>query len=231
MTPVHRAMPTAAGRSVPQVKICGLTRAGEAAACAAMGADAVGLVFHPQSPRYVSSASAGTIVRALPKHVSTVGVFVDEPFEIIMRAVETIPLKAVQLHGIESPGLVEKLRREAVVVIKTLFTARPPFLEAAGQYSDCAFLVECGRGKLPGGNAQGWDYRSVRTFGEHHPLILAGGLRAANIRQAVASSLPDAVDLSSGLERRPGRKDLEKVKHFFDTMTHLSFNKPFRRIF
>lgn len=199
---------------IPQIKICGLTRVDEALACAELGADAVGFVFYPKSPRNVSGKQAGEICRALPGSVTTVGVFVDEPFYAIMQRVEQCGLKAVQLHGRESAELVERLRREKLLVIKALFADRKPGLKAASDYRASAYLVECGRGVLPGGNALEWDWGAAGSMGGSHPLILAGGLAPDNVCRAVMQAAPAAVDVSSGVESAPGRKDPAKVRAF-----------------
>jgi phosphoribosylanthranilate isomerase len=197
-----------------QVKVCGLTRVDEAAACARAGASAVGCVFYPRSPRCLSAAAAREIRRALPPGVACVGVFVDEPFEGVMAAASQAGLTAVQLHGNEPPALVERLRREGLFVIKALFADRTPGLDEAPHYSASAYLVECGQGPLPGGNAQDWDWSRVGPFAKRFPLILAGGLTPENAAQAVRAALPDAVDVSSGVEAGPGRKDIRQVEQF-----------------
>jgi phosphoribosylanthranilate isomerase len=123
-------------------------------------------------------------------------------------------LTAVQLHGNEPPVVVERLRREGLFVIKALFADRAPGLDAALNYSASAYLVECGRGVLPGGNAHAWEWGRAAALGERHPLILAGGLTPENADQALRAALPDAVDVSSGVEAGPGRKDIRKVEQF-----------------
>lgn len=215
----------------PQVKVCGLTRVDEAVACVALGADAIGLIFYPKSPRYVTAAQAEEISRALPAPVDTVGVFVDETFDNILRTAQSARLNAVQLHGVESPGLVERLCNEELKVIKTLFTNRKPFYTEASHFPATAFLVECGDGSLPGGNARAWDFSLLKDFGKNFPLILAGGLSVNNIIEAVDQSQPDAVDISSGVEASPGQKDLSKVKAFIKTTQKARIVKPNRRIF
>jgi len=135
---------------------------------------------------------------------------------------------AVQLHGSESPEVVGLLRREGLFVIKALFADRSPLLDEGAPYSPSAFLVECGRGPLPGGNAQDWDWGRAGPFAERHPLILAGGLTPENAAQAVRAALPDAVDVSSGVEAGPGRKDLRKIERFIAAVKTASAR---RRIF
>jgi len=201
-------------RETVQVKVCGLTRVEEAVACAQAGARAVGCVFYAESPRCVTAATAREIRRALPPEVACVGVFVDEPFEGVMALATHTGFTAVQLHGSEAPEVVERLRREGLFVIKALFADRAPGIETASQYSASAYLVECGQGALPGGNAHAWEWGRAAALGQRHPLILAGGLTPENAAQAVRAALPDAVDVSSGVEAGPGRKSIRKVEQF-----------------
>jgi phosphoribosylanthranilate isomerase len=197
-----------------QVKICGLTRVDEAVACARAGARAVGCVFYPRSPRFVTSGTASEIRRELPDDVACVGVFVDESFEAIMRLIQRTGFRVVQLHGREAPELVKRLRREGLGVIKALFADRAPGLDRAGDYAGAVFLAECGGGPLPGGNAQAWEWRQAAPIGRRHPLILAGGLTPENAAQAVRAACPDALDVSSGVETSPGCKNIRKVEEF-----------------
>ena len=215
----------------PQIKICGLTRIEEAVACASLGADAIGFIFYAKSPRAVTVIQAQAISRALPDSVCRVGVFVDETFDVIMRTSATAGLPAVQLHGTESSALVEEIAQEGLTVIKALFSHRDPLFSEAGQYPAHAFLVECGEGPLPGGNARAWDVSLLKNFGKEFPLVLAGGLAGHNVMQAVAQCRPDAVDVSSGVEYEPGRKDLYKVKQFIAATRNARTAKPNRRIF
>jgi phosphoribosylanthranilate isomerase len=225
---LKRAAASVEKRETVQVKVCGLTRVEEAMACAQAGAAAVGCVFYAESPRCVTAATARAIRRALPPEVACVGVFVDEPFEGIMALAAQTGFTAVQLHGSEAPEVVERLRREGLFVIKALFADRAPVIEAASQYSASAYLVECGRGALPGGNAQEWDWSRAGPFAERHPLILAGGLTPENAAQAVRAALPDAVDVSSGVEAGPGRKNIRNVEQFIAAVATASTR---RRIF
>ena len=215
----------------PQIKICGLTRVEEAVACASLGVDALGFVFYPKSPRAVTLHQVREIAAALPSSVCRIGVFVDESYETIITSARASRLHAVQLHGHESPELVKKLRAAGLMVIKTLFSVREPFFAQARQFSADAFLVECGSGPLPGGNARAWDFSLLETFGKKNQLILAGGLSIDNVSEAVLSCRPDAVDISSGVERSPGRKDLNKVKSFIQAVRCTRTAITHRRIF
>lgn len=201
-------------RSGPiQVKVCGLTDPQQAAACAALGADAIGLIFYPPSPRYVEAPRAAEIAAAVRGKAAAVGVFVNVAAEEILSCVERCGLTAVQLHGNESPEEVTYLKRAGVRVIKALFLKKEPRFTRISAYTADGFLLECGLGKLPGGNARRWDWSGAAGLAPV-PTILAGGLDPDNIARAVSLARPDAVDVSSGVEAAPGRKDLEKVEAF-----------------
>ena len=203
----------------PQIKVCGLTTPGQAAACAEMGADAIGLVFYPPSPRHVDAEQARAIVRSLPPHVPAIGVLVDPQWPLLASLIGHCGLKGVQLHGSEPPELVIRLQQTfGIMVIKGLFGSKTPGFNEAKRYAPTAFLLECGRGALPGGNARAWRWGSAQNFAREHISILAGGLTPDNVAQAVAACRPDAVDASSGLEAAPGRKDLDKVARFIENV-------------
>ncbi len=224
-------------RHYPEIKVCGLTRPDEAKACADLGADAIGLVFHPPSPRHVSVEQAAAVREALPPSVSAAGVFADYPLEELLETVNQVGLDVIQLHGAESPEYVSLLGRQTPCkIIKALFAEKPPGMQLAPTYRVSGFLVECGRGPLPGGNAMVWDWGAARSFAQQHPLILAGGLGPDTVEEAIAAALPDAVDASSALEARPGRKNLSKVKRFIQAIQRSAVhytpdNRPLRPIF
>lgn len=200
--------------SRPRIKICGLTDPEQAAACASLGADAVGCVFFPRSPRHVGVDQARSISRAVAGQAGVIGVFVDADEQTICETTERCGLTGVQLHGNESPELVTRLRKQGLAVLKALFAVKTPGLDAAGRYEPTAFLVECGRGVLPGGNAEAWDWSAARELAGTRPLVLAGGLAPDNVAQALAAAEPAGVDVSSGVEDAPGKKDLNKVADF-----------------
>ena len=206
-------------KKFPQIKICGLTRVEEAVGCVEHGADAIGLMFYPKSKRHVTDSRALEISTALSEKDKTVGVFVNATYDEIMKKVDACRLSMVQLHGQETPDLVRRLSGMQIPVIKVLFVDGMPPLSDADCYPDAsAFLLECGKGKLPGGNALTWNWGSAKAFGMKYPLILAGGLSSENISEAVSAALPIAVDVSSAVEQSPGRKDLHKVSAFISAV-------------
>jgi phosphoribosylanthranilate isomerase len=215
----------------PEIKICGLTRADHAVACAEAGADAIGLVFYPPSPRNLTPRQAREISLALPDRIARVGVFVDSPVPEILKRVDDCGLTTVQLHGQESPEVVDALCSRGIRVIKALFIHKPPFIsEVLHYHPETTFLVECGKGRLPGGNALTWNWSAVKSFGLTYPLILAGGLGPDTIARAVSEADPDAVDVSSGVESGPGCKDILKVRALIRAISRCSIERQPRRI-
>jgi phosphoribosylanthranilate isomerase len=108
---------------------------------------------------------------------------------------------------------------------------KDPMVSRASDYRAAAYLVECGKGELPGGNAVSWAWEDAMEFGEKQTLILAGGLTPENISIAISSALPDAVDVSSGVESSPGRKDLDKVAAFIRAVKKCGMNKTIKKVF
>lgn len=217
-----------------QIKVCGLTETETAEACAALGIDAVGLVFYPKSPRFVSNRRAAEIAAAVTGKAAIVGVFVDEPLDSLMEKVHQCGLTTVQLHGQEPPEYVLRLKQADLTVIKGIFQEREPTFKQAALYDPSAFLVECGRGRLPGGNAHVWNWAAAREIRTERPVIIAGGLSPVNVDQAILLGRPDAVDVSSGVEAAPGKKDLDKIKAFLAAVQDIAAtdaNKRARRIF
>jgi phosphoribosylanthranilate isomerase len=202
----------------PRVKICGITRVEDALAASGAGADALGFMFYAKSPRNVTPDQARAIIARLPSGPAKVGVFVDEGFSRIMDIVRHCGLSGVQLHGEESPDLVLRLKKESLTVVKVLFAGKSPGFDQAHNYQPSAFHVECGKGLLPGGNAMTWDWGDARNLPRTVPLILAGGLSPENVSDAIQQALPDAVDVSSGVELSPGIKDPEKIRRFIQAL-------------
>jgi phosphoribosylanthranilate isomerase len=215
----------------PQIKICGLTRPETAAACAVAGADAIGLVFYPPSPRFVSADLARRIREALPPETAAVGVFVNVSLVAILEKVHACRLSAVQLHGQEPPELGAQLAEQQVRVIRGLYLNGTPPISDADRYPADAYLVECRAGKLPGGNAQVWDWGAARQLAARRPVVLAGGLDPENVARAIRAARPAAVDVSSGVEQVPGEKDVYKVKAFIAAVRGCRGTQPVVPIF
>ena len=190
--------------------------------CVRLGVAAIGCVFFPPSPRHVELSTARAICRAVARKAATVGVFVNATYADIMGPVEHCGLTAVQLHGRESPRLVARLRRQGLTVVKALFVNGTPALAAAANYEASAFLVECSGGPLPGGNAISWDWTAARDLCRSYPCVVAGGLTPGNVGRAISACHPTAVDVSSGVELSPGRKDSKKIASFVSAVVAAS---------
>ncbi len=192
------------------LKICGLTDPADAAMCAAAGAAALGAVFYPPSPRNVSPERAAEVFAGVPPDVARVGVFVDAAAAEILRAARVAGLGVAQLHGAEPPALAAELLAAGLRVVKVL-RGGDLAAEAARFPDGTRFLVECGRGALPGGNGAAWDWSAARALAPR-PFALAGGLRPESLAAAAAASGAAFFDLSSAVEAAPGRKDAANVR-------------------
>ena len=198
------------------VKVCGITSAADAALCADAGADAVGFVFWPMSSRRIDPDKAAAISLALPPFVLRVGVFVDTKAEEMARVADHVGLDVFQLHGDEPPEALAGLARRALKAVRV----GKGFTEAdALRYDKAAgLLVDTrlpGETMMPGGTGVPFDWSLVRGVRERASfLMLAGGLSPDNVAEALSAVRPDAVDVSSGVESLPGRKDPEKVRAF-----------------
>lgn len=195
-----------------RVKICGITRAEDAKAAIAHGCDAIGLVFYKPSPRYVSPNVAAAIAAPLPPFVSSVGLFVDAAPEYVREVLAQVHLDLLQFHGDESP---EYCRQFGMPYIKAV-RVRPEtnLLQYATAYADAkGLLLDTFMPGTPGGTGQTFDWTLIpESFPK--PIILAGGLDAGNVSEAIRQSRPYAVDVSGGVEHEKGIKDAAKIAAF-----------------
>jgi phosphoribosylanthranilate isomerase len=192
------------------VKICGITNEDDALFAVAMGADALGFVFAP-SPRQVAAQQVYDITRRLPPEILTVGVFRDEHPKLVVDIVNRSGVKAAQLHGNETPAQTAEVASKIRWVIKG-FAAGSSRLAAADQYGTDMILVDApspGSGKV-------FDWNLAAEAPDGLRVILAGGLTSDNVGHAIEVVNPWGVDVSSGVESAPGRKDALKVKRFID---------------
>jgi phosphoribosylanthranilate isomerase len=198
-----------------RIKICGITNREDAAGAAALGADALGFIF-AQSPRQVDPEEARQIIETLPPLVQTVGVFVDEDLSIIRRVMDLCGLDLVQLHGDESPAFCHRLMPRAVKAFRLKDeTSLRPIGEYRGKVR--AILLDTFRKGAKGGTGETFDWDlAVQAKKWGMPLILSGGLTSSNVEGAVDRVGPFAVDVNSGVEERPGKKDPLKMKALMD---------------
>jgi phosphoribosylanthranilate isomerase len=200
-----------------RVKICGITTAEDAAGAVEAGADALGFVFVPGTPRCIRPERAALIIAALPPLAAAVGVFVDQPLEEVLAIVNTCRLGAVQLHG-EEPAAYA--RRLPVRVIKAIRVREAESLDGLAGYPAQAFLLDSFVEGQAGGTGITFPWALARGATRHGRIILSGGLRPETVAEAVRTVRPYGVDVSSGVERRPGQKDPEKVREFIAAVRH-----------
>ena len=204
------------GVESPRVKICGITRLEDAVLAADLGAWAVGLVFHPTSPRRCTLAEAEAI-GSLRRRVEVAGVFVNAPLEEITRVSERVGLTLVQLHGEEGPAFcAEVARRTGARTIKAA-SVRGGFTVRDLQRFPTAFhLLDGHTPGLRGGTGQRFDWSLLSVRRSTVPLIVSGGLNAGNVGDAITATRPYAVDVASGVETEPGIKDADLMRDFVD---------------
>lgn len=208
-----------------KVKICGITNEEDATWAVNLGADYIGLNFHAKSPRKVSPDLAAKIAKKVPPFIPCIGVFVEQKPEEILKIVEKAGLMGVQLHGAHTPedaqAITEKME---ITVIRAVRVAEEKDLAEITSFRGAAtnVLLDAKVEGLAGGTGKTfpWDLaKRAKSFGL--PIFLAGGLNPDNVRQAVAAAEPFAVDVASGVEKTPKRKDLEKLKKFIAEAKHV----------
>lgn len=204
------------------VKICGVTDDEALAAAVEAGADYIGLVFFPPSPRFLEFDYAAELTQFLPEETRVAGLFVDADERIIETALNTVRLDLLQLHGSETPERIEALRLEfGHPVMKAISVSSAADLDAAQAYAEVAdwllFDAKPPAGAaLPGGNAVSFDWSLLKGRKWACPWMLAGGLTPENVAAAIKASGAGAVDVSSGVESAPGIKDADKIRRFIE---------------
>lgn len=205
-----------------KVKICGITREEDAHAAVAFGAAYVGFVFHTESPRYVTPERARQIVKTLPSNVEPVGVFVDSEPDEVRRIVDAVGLSVSQLHGDETP---ERCQASNTRVWKALRVShasageRAAWLATSAAYVGCeAMLLDARADAAHGGTGKVSDWHLAGLLARTRPVVLAGGLNAENVVDAVTAVRPWALDVSSGVEDAPGQKSEDKLRTFFGAL-------------
>lgn len=202
--------------SVVRSKICGITRIEDALIAAEAGADAIGLVFYAKSPRSVSIQQARDIVAALPAFVTTVGLFVNASHKELNDVLAGVALDMLQFHGDESPAECESYQRPYIKALRVkpgddIAQLAAPYAKARG------ILLDTYVPGVPGGTGAAFDWSLVPS-GLPQPVILAGGLSAANVQAAIEQVRPYAVDVSGGVEAGKGIKDAAKIRAFMQAV-------------
>ncbi len=194
-----------------KVKVCGITNEDDALQAVDAGADALGFVFYDLSPRCISYETAERIIRKLPPFVVTVGVFVNNPIRSINLAVERCGIQVVQLHGDETPDFCSGIRHQ---IVKAFRVRDITSIENIRNYPVSGFLLDAYVPGAYGGTGLTFNWETAKLAKQYGPIILAGGLNINNVRKAVETVAPYAIDVSSGVEASPGKKDHAKVEEF-----------------
>lgn len=205
-----------------QAKICGINSGEAMRESIDGGADFVGLVFYPPSPRAVTADEAARLVADVPRHVTRVGLFVDAGDAMLAEILSRVPLDLLQLHGAETPARVRAVRQQTgTPVMKAIRVATENDIAEAKSYVDAVdrILFDAKappdmKGALPGGNAVSFDWTLLAGRKWACPWMLSGGLDAGNVAEAVATSGAPSVDVSSGVESAPGVKDPARIREF-----------------
>jgi phosphoribosylanthranilate isomerase len=192
------------------VKICGITNIGDACVAVESGADALGFIFYPKSQRYIVPERAREILQKVPGSVGRVGIFVNQEIQGIKEIVSFCGLHLIQLHGDESPQYCAQFPRSSL--IKTVSVCTEEEVQRLENYPVKAILVDKHEPGCYGGTGKNSDWALALKVKKKHPLILAGGLNQENIKRAIEAVRPCAVDINSGVEIAPGKKDFRKIR-------------------
>ncbi|KFE55730.1 phosphoribosylanthranilate isomerase [Pseudomonas syringae] len=202
--------------SAVRSKICGITRIEDALAAVEAGADAIGFVFYPKSPRAVTVQQARAIIAALPPFISTVGLFVNASRCELNEMLDAVPLDLLQFHGDETPEQCEGYHRPFIKALRV--QAGDDIAASCRLYSKASgILLDTFVSGVPGGTGETFDWALIPD-GLEKPIILAGGLTSANVAQAIAQVRPYAVDVSGGVEKSKGIKDHDKIRAFMSAV-------------
>jgi phosphoribosylanthranilate isomerase len=203
---------------VTQLKICGITNKEDALYAAGGGTAALGFIFYPSSSRYIKPEEARKIISVLPDELVKVGVFVNEKADEIKRVMEYCGLDMVQLHGDESPEFCREFTTSQI--IKAVELKNDNDLNRAFDYDVAALLVDSRQAGLYGGTGRKANWKLACRTKNKKPLILSGGLNEKNVAEALKVVAPAALDINSGVESEPGKKDHAKLARIFDIIRH-----------
>ena len=202
-----------------RIKVCGMTNLEDATQAADLGAWAIGLIHHRESPRFVEPDLAEEIGAALKRRCEVAGVFVNSPIDDVVRAAEREELTILQFHGEEGPSFcAEAGRRTGAKVMKAFRVGSAADVRAAEAFRTDLHLFDAHRKGTPGGTGERFDWELLADRRSQIPMVLAGGLTPENVAEAIDVAHPYAVDVVSGVEAEPGRKDPAKVEAFFEAV-------------
>ena len=211
-----------------EIKICGITNMDDAVMAFAYGANALGFIFYEKSPRYLTPEAARRIAHELPHDISKVGVFVNHDIQAVREIYEFCGLDMIQLHGDESPDYCREIPQ--AILIKAISPSKEEDLNIASNYCARAIMIDARESGLYGGTGKKSNWDLATKLKEMHLLVLSGGLNAGNILQAISTVSPHAVDVNSGVEISPGKKDPRKVQSMIE-LVHASGGKDYNTIF
>lgn len=216
----------AAGSARVRVKICGITNARDAEAAIEAGADALGFNGYAKSKRYLNLRSAAEWIEKLPSHVTRIAVLVNPNLEEAKAIARLSGFDGLQLHGNETAEFCASLTRDNIPFAKAIPASEPGRIKEARSFGTHAIVLDSGGGDSFGGTGTVFPWEIARTFRQSHPdlrVILAGGLTPENVARAVAEVWPYAVDVTTGVESSPGRKDAHKLREFLKAARSVSF--------
>lgn len=213
-----------------RIKICGITKIDQGLEIARLGATALGFICVERSPRYVTPLQIQAIDAKLPSEIAKIGVFADHDISLILDVVVKSGLSGVQLHGSEAPEFCQQLKQQLppeIEVIKAFRVKTSESLRATKVYEKVvdSLLLDAYHPQMLGGTGHTLNWQDLQEFSPGLPWFLAGGLNPDNIREALSQLDPDGIDLSSGVERSPGDKDLVKVEKLFAQLNLIETKK------
>ena len=203
------------------VKICGVTSLNDAIMAANYGASALGFIFYEKSPRYISPEILKTWISNVPSSVKKVGVFVNKDVDKVNKIAEELDLGMVQLHGDESPEYCNQMIKPVIKVFRVNNKFDSIMLN---NYQVATFLFDTYNKENHGGTGESFDWQSILQLNTEIPVILSGGLNADNVLEGIEVVKPSAVDVNSGVEAAPGKKDEEKIKNLFTILKNTKGN-------
>ncbi|MBU2511844.1 phosphoribosylanthranilate isomerase [bacterium] len=210
-----------------KVKICGITSKEQAIEISRLGADAIGFILYPPSPRYIEPEKVKQIICAIPPFVKTVGVFVNENPEKLISIKHSTGLDLIQLSGDETADYTRDLEENSIPIIKAFRIKNKSDLKNLEFFPATTFLLDAWSDKEYGGTGKTFDWRLLAEIKQKYEIILAGGLNPENIKQAIHSVQPYGVDISSGVEEKPGIKSIEKLKLLFERIKEADLSLNF----
>ncbi len=205
-----------------QIKVCGITRPGDALSAARLGADMFGFIFYSKSPRYISAIAAKKIIDKIPSTIDRVGVFVDADLDTLLKTASRLKLDYVQLHGKTTNSMIKKLQKSGLKVISAFhIRTNSDYKNISASIADILQLDNSAVDK-PGGTGQRFEW-NLRPKPAIPNLMLSGGISADNVLEGIKIFSPIIVDVNSGVETSPGKKSEQKLKQFFNICDRIRY--------